>query len=124
MVFNDSVFGNIKYGDITAPDAKVIEAAKIAQIHDRIVEWPRGYETVVGERGVKLSGGEKQRGRERTFAQVDDIAQLVCNSQHRENDPEESQGSALGRGYVCSGLQHRKSYSGSAQTACKWTRMI
>lgn len=63
MVFNDSVFGNIKYGDITAPDAKVIEAAKIAQIHDRIVEWPRGYETVVGERGVKLSGGEKQRGR-------------------------------------------------------------
>lgn len=67
MVFNDSIFGNIKYGDITAPDEKVMEAANMAQIHDRIMEWPKGYQTVVGERGVKLSGGEKQRGKERAF---------------------------------------------------------
>jgi len=62
QVFNDSIFANIKYGDITAPDEKVIEAAKMAQIHDKVSEWPQGYQTVVGERGLKLSGGEKQRG--------------------------------------------------------------
>ena len=53
---------NIRYGDIAASDAKVMEAAKAAKIHDRITEWPRKYKTLVGERGVKLSGGEKQRG--------------------------------------------------------------
>jgi ABC-type multidrug transport system fused ATPase/permease subunit len=63
MMFNDTIFANIKYGDITAPDAKVVEVAKMAQIHDRIIEWPKGYYTLVGERGVKLSGGEKQRGK-------------------------------------------------------------
>lgn len=53
---------NIRYGDIAASDAKVMEAAKAAKIHERIMEWPRKYKTLVGERGVKLSGGEKQRG--------------------------------------------------------------
>ena len=54
---------NIRYGDITATDSQVMAAAKAAQIHDRIMEWPKKYLTKVGERGAKLSGGEKQRGR-------------------------------------------------------------
>ncbi|KAK9899155.1 P-loop containing nucleoside triphosphate hydrolase protein [Cystobasidium minutum MCA 4210] len=61
MVFNDSIFYNIKFGDLSAPDEKVMQAAKMAQIHDKIMDWPKGYQTLVGERGVKLSGGEKQR---------------------------------------------------------------
>lgn len=51
----------IKYGDVTASDERVIAAARAAKIHDRIVEWPRKYDTIVGDRGVRLSGAEKQR---------------------------------------------------------------
>lgn len=61
-LFNDTLMNNIRYGDIGATDEAVMEAAKVAKIHDRIREWPKKYHTVVGERGVKLSGGEKQRG--------------------------------------------------------------
>ena len=61
-IFNDSIMANIRYGDISSSDAKVSEVAKAAQIHDRVMQWPKKYATNVGERGVKLSGGEKQRG--------------------------------------------------------------
>jgi len=60
-LFNASIMDNIRYGNITATDAEVMEAAKIAKIHDRVIQWPKKYHTIVGERGVKLSGGEKQR---------------------------------------------------------------
>ena len=52
---------NIKYGNLDATDEEVIAAAKMARIHDSIVSMPAGYDTIVGERGLKLSGGEKQR---------------------------------------------------------------
>ncbi len=61
VLFNDTVRYNIRYGRWDANDAEVEEAAKLAQIHDFIINTPRGYETEVGERGLKLSGGEKQR---------------------------------------------------------------
>jgi ATP-binding cassette subfamily B protein len=56
-----SIRNNITYGRPDASDAEVIAAARAAQIHNRIMELPEGYDTVVGERGYKLSGGEKQR---------------------------------------------------------------
>ena len=49
------------YGDLSAPEEKVISAARMAELHDSILAWPAGYDTQVGERGLKLSGGEKQR---------------------------------------------------------------
>jgi ATP-binding cassette, subfamily B (MDR/TAP), member 6 len=52
---------NIRYGNVNATDEQVVEAAKKAQIHDRILSFPDGYNTKVGERGLRLSGGEKQR---------------------------------------------------------------
>jgi ATP-binding cassette, subfamily B (MDR/TAP), member 6 len=52
---------NILYGRVNATDEEIFEAARAADIHDRILSFPDGYETVVGERGLKLSGGEKQR---------------------------------------------------------------
>lgn len=52
---------NIKYGRMTATDADVIEAARGADIHDKVMTFPEQYETKVGERGLRLSGGEKQR---------------------------------------------------------------
>jgi ATP-binding cassette subfamily B protein len=61
VLFNDTVRYNIRYGRWKASDAEVEEAARLAQIDDFIRMSPKGYETEVGERGLKLSGGEKQR---------------------------------------------------------------
>ncbi len=61
VLFNDTVHYNIAYGRPTATEAEIIAAAKAAKIHDFIASLPDGYETTVGERGLKLSGGEKQR---------------------------------------------------------------
>lgn len=61
VLFNDTVGYNIGYGRDGATQAEIEEAARAAQIHDFIVSLPDGYETTVGERGLKLSGGEKQR---------------------------------------------------------------
>uniref|UniRef100_A0A8D0KR33 ATP binding cassette subfamily B member 6 (Langereis blood group) n=1 Tax=Strix occidentalis caurina TaxID=311401 RepID=A0A8D0KR33_STROC len=61
VLFNDTIANNIRYGRILATDQEVQEAARAADIHDRILSFPDGYNTQVGERGLKLSGGEKQR---------------------------------------------------------------
>jgi ATP-binding cassette subfamily B protein len=61
VLFNDTIFYNISYGDPTASSDQVYEAAKSADIHEFVTGLPDGYETLVGERGLKLSGGEKQR---------------------------------------------------------------
>ncbi|OIQ25020.1 MAG: metal ABC transporter permease [Alphaproteobacteria bacterium MedPE-SWcel] len=61
VLFNDTIRYNIAYGRADATEAEIFEAARDAQIHDFIMKLPEGYETQVGERGLKLSGGEKQR---------------------------------------------------------------
>lgn len=61
VLFNDTIGYNIRYGRPDATDAEVVEAATLAQIDGFIRTLPQGYETQVGERGLKLSGGEKQR---------------------------------------------------------------
>ena len=61
VLFNDTIYYNIAYGLDNASRVEVEKAAKDAQIHDFILSLPDGYETTVGERGLKLSGGEKQR---------------------------------------------------------------
>jgi len=61
VLFNDTIRYNIRYGRWDASDAEVEQAARQAQIDDYISRTPKGYETEVGERGLKLSGGEKQR---------------------------------------------------------------
>ncbi|XP_059174693.1 ATP-binding cassette sub-family B member 6-like isoform X2 [Physella acuta] len=61
VLFNSDIQYNIRYGRVNATDREVEEAARAAEIHDRILTFPKRYETVVGERGLKLSGGEKQR---------------------------------------------------------------
>ena len=61
VLFNDTIRYNIRYGRPGAQDAEVAEAARAAHIHDFIESLPLGYDTMVGERGLKLSGGEKQR---------------------------------------------------------------
>lgn len=61
VLFNDSIKYNIQYGRPDAGDAEIIQAAKTAHIHEFIESLPEGYDTTVGERGLKLSGGEKQR---------------------------------------------------------------
>ena len=61
VLFNDTVRYNIAYGRTDATEAEVEQAARAAHIHDFISSTPNGYDTMVGERGLKLSGGEKQR---------------------------------------------------------------
>ena len=61
VLFNDTIEYNIRYGKPDASSAEVREAARLAQIHEFIVTLPQGYDSLVGERGLKLSGGEKQR---------------------------------------------------------------
>jgi ATP-binding cassette subfamily B protein len=61
FLFHASVRENLRYAKPDATDSELEEAARIAAIHDRIADLPEGYDTIVGERGYKLSGGEKQR---------------------------------------------------------------
>ena len=61
VLFNDTIYYNIAYGRPNATPAEIERAARLARIHDFIVSTPDGYQTMVGERGLKLSGGEKQR---------------------------------------------------------------
>jgi ATP-binding cassette subfamily B protein len=61
VLFNDTIEYNIAYGRTTAPRHEVEAAAQAAHIHTFIASTPKGYDTMVGERGLKLSGGEKQR---------------------------------------------------------------
>lgn len=61
VLFNDTIYYNISYGNPEASEAEIFEAAKSADIHAFIISLPDGYQTIVGERGLKLSGGEKQR---------------------------------------------------------------
>lgn len=60
-LFHATLRENLMYGDPDATEEQMIEAAKAAFIHDRIMEFPDGYETIVGERGYRMSGGERQR---------------------------------------------------------------
>ncbi|WP_047244011.1 ABCB family ABC transporter ATP-binding protein/permease [Chromobacterium subtsugae] len=61
VLFNDTIYYNIAYGKAGASREEVMEAARSAHIHDFVASLPDGYDTLVGERGLKLSGGEKQR---------------------------------------------------------------
>jgi len=61
FLFSDTIKNNIKFGNETASDATIEQAAKDAYIHHNIIEFKKGYDTTVGERGVTLSGGQKQR---------------------------------------------------------------
>ncbi len=61
VLFNDTIYYNIAYGNPAASDDEIYKAAKLAKIYDFINELPDGYQSMVGERGLKLSGGEKQR---------------------------------------------------------------
>ena len=61
VLFNDTLYYNIAYGNPNTTDQEVFKVSKMAQLHNFIETLPDGYKTIVGERGLKLSGGEKQR---------------------------------------------------------------
>lgn len=61
VLFNNTIKYNIQYGRVSAPESDIISAARSADVHERILSFPNQYETEVGERGLRLSGGEKQR---------------------------------------------------------------
>lgn len=113
VLFNDTVLYNIAYGRPDAPREELIAAAKAAKIHDFIMSLPDGYETKVGERGLKLSGGEKQRvGIARTLLKnppilLLDEATSALDTQ-TERDIQESL-AAMGEGRTVITIAHRLS---------------
>jgi ATP-binding cassette, subfamily B, bacterial MsbA len=61
ILFNDTIWNNLCYGQPNMPDEKVVAAAKAAMAHDFITQMPKGYQTLIGDRGQRLSGGQRQR---------------------------------------------------------------
>ncbi len=98
VLFNDTIRYNIAYGREGADQADVEAAARAAQIHDFIVSLPEGYDTKVGERGLKLSGGEKQRvGIARTLLKNPPILLLDEATSALDTDTEQDIKDALAR---------------------------
>ena len=113
VLFNDTIRYNIAYGRDNATESEVIEAAKAAQIHDFIMTLPEGYDTQVGERGLKLSGGEKQRvGIARTLLKNPPILLLDEATSALDTDTEREIQGALaraGQGRTVITIAHRLS---------------
>ena len=113
VLFNDTIRYNIAYGRDGASQAEIEEAAQAAQIHEFIESLPEGYETVVGERGLKLSGGEKQRvGIARTLLKNPPILLLDEATSALDTDTEQEIKDALrqaGRGRTVLTIAHRLS---------------
>ncbi len=113
VLFNDTIGYNIAYGRDNASQADVIDAAKRAQIHEFITSLPAGYDTTVGERGLKLSGGEKQRvGIARTLLKNPPILLLDEATSALDSDTEaEIQDAlrAMGQGRTVITIAHRLS---------------
>ena len=113
VLFNDTVRYNIAYGRPGANEAEIIAAAKAAKIHDFIASLPDGYDTTVGERGLKLSGGEKQRvGIARTLLKNPPILLLDEATSALDTDTEmeiQAELKAMGEGRTVITIAHRLS---------------
>ena len=113
VLFNDTIRYNIAYGKDGATEEEIVAAAKSAQIHDFILSLPDGYETTVGERGLKLSGGEKQRvGIARTLLKDPPILLLDEATSALDSETESDIQEALmqaGRGRTVLVIAHRLS---------------
>ncbi len=113
VLFNDTIYYNIAYGRPDASRDEIIEAAKAAKIHEFVEQLPDGYETAVGERGLKLSGGEKQRvGIARTLLKNPPILLLdeATSALDTETEAEIQQElEAMGEGRTVITIAHRLS---------------
>ena len=113
VLFNDTIHYNIAYGRPGATEAEIREAARAAKIHDFVMGLPNGYDTTVGERGLKLSGGEKQRvGIARTLLKNPPILLLDEATSALDTDTEreiQSELRAMGRGRTVLTIAHRLS---------------
>ena len=119
VLFNDSVFYNIAYGKDNATIEEVEKAARSAQIHDFIISLPDGYDTTVGERGLKLSGGEKQRvGIARTLLKDPPILLMDEATSALDSETEREIQDALesaGKGRTVISIAHRLSTVSNAE---------
>jgi ABC-type transport system involved in Fe-S cluster assembly fused permease/ATPase subunit len=113
VLFNDTIHYNIAYGRPTASEDEIVAAAKAAKIHEFILSLPQGYETTVGERGLKLSGGEKQRvGIARTLLKNPPILLLDEATSALDTDTEreiQAELKAMGKGRTVLTIAHRLS---------------
>ena len=119
VLFNDSIFYNIAYGKDDATLEEVENAARFAQIHEFVKSLPDGYQTTVGERGLKLSGGEKQRvGIARTLLKDPPILLLDEATSALDSETEHEVRDALeraGKGRTVISIAHRLSSISDAE---------
>ncbi|MBL3609877.1 ABCB family ABC transporter ATP-binding protein/permease [Rhodovulum sulfidophilum] len=113
VLFNDTILYNIAYGRPGASPAEIEAAARAAKIHDFVTSLPKGYQTLVGERGLKLSGGEKQRvGIARTLLKNPPILLLDEATSALDSETEagiQSELKAMGEGRTVIAIAHRLS---------------
>ncbi|HSG36871.1 MAG TPA: ABC transporter ATP-binding protein/permease [Paracoccaceae bacterium] len=113
VLFNDTIYYNIAYGRPSASEDEIIAAAKAAKIHEFVMSLPKGYDTAVGERGLKLSGGEKQRvGIARTLLKNPPILLLDEATSALDTDTEreiQAELKAMGKGRTVITIAHRLS---------------
>ncbi len=113
VLFNDTIHYNIAYGRPDASEDEIIAAARAAKIHDFVTSLPDGYQTAVGERGLKLSGGEKQRvGIARTLLKNPPILLLDEATSALDTDTErdiQAELKAMGKGRTVITIAHRLS---------------
>lgn len=113
VLFNDTIYYNIAYGRPDASEDEIIAAARAAKIHDFVTSLPDGYQTTVGERGLKLSGGEKQRvGIARTLLKNPPILLLdeATSALDTETEMEiQAELKAMGEGRTVMTIAHRLS---------------
>jgi ATP-binding cassette subfamily B protein len=113
VLFNDTIRYNIAYGRDDATEAEVIAAARAARLHEFIARLPQGYDTTVGERGLKLSGGEKQRvGIARTLLKDPPILVLDEATSALDTETErdiQNELRAMGQGRTVITIAHRLS---------------
>ncbi|MCF4117613.1 ABC transporter ATP-binding protein/permease [Rhodovulum sulfidophilum] len=113
VLFNDTILYNIAYGRPGASPAEIEAAARAAKIHDFVTSLPKGYQTLVGERGLKLSGGEKQRvGIARTLLKNPPVLLLDEATSALDSETEagiQSELKAMGEGRTVIAIAHRLS---------------
>ena len=116
VLFNASIMYNLRYANPKATEFDVYEAAKAANIHDRIMTFPEKYETKVGERGLKLSGGERQRVRNANIYYVSMHMALILYAVdgYRTRYSEGRSHLAAGRGHGVSRFPYREANPGSS----------
>jgi ABC-type transport system involved in Fe-S cluster assembly fused permease/ATPase subunit len=122
VLFNDTIYYNIAYGRPGASRADIEDAARRAHIHDFVIGLPDGYQTMVGERGLKLSGGEKQREIQASLAEISADRTTLVIAHRLSTIVEADEILVLDHGHIVERGHHRELLARGGVYAAMWAR--